>query len=1537
MIKTFTLTRVSYLFITIFLTAFYSESFAQCAGDDASLIECNKSNNRYLDLFAALGPNAVAGGTWTNNNNTGGLNRTTGVLDTHEVIIGGVFTYTYTVEGQSGCTDNSSIVTVTLGSFPGENNSNVVACSDDNSVNLFQFTGSSPSPTLDGSWSSINAPSGSLMGSLFNAEQAGPGNYTFTYTVPAQGACPSSSSTVQLEVIRTPESGTAMQQIFCETDDLSAFTSFDLQDVLMGEDQGGIWTENSGTNEISSTQDSFIDVENIRDSFGPGIYSFSYTVNPLNPACAPSTTNVSIEIEDVLNFNGATFAITQPSDDVCFAELPLNVTAEIDHNTATIPDGTYQLTYQVGPAPNQGSETISITFTDGLATFDLNSNFFTAVGDATVEITEIIDPSSPNNCAAEIPQLTDTISINAMPDPSDSQVVVNEPICEGNNATFIISDAANTPQIELEDGVYEVAYTIDGPDGEVYNASSVTISGGQGTGTIPSTEIPSTGSYTIRIDSFETGQGCVTTANITDAFEVSPIPDAQQVSVVVADTCEDDSVTVYLTDSNSGLGDGDFTIDYDITGDINQTGLSETVTFADGMASFTLDPSILVNGTSTLTITNIVNTISTCDATNFSSPASSFTIYANPDLSNSTLTVEDSCQNEIVTASITDSVDNIPDGEYNLTYTINGVEQTVEVTAVDGDTSFDIPASFSAETGNKDLVVTNFVRVFPTCSPTAGLPLNASYEITPVPTLEQSTLTIENICFGESPFAQITGATVADGSYQISYQITSENAITISVDEVVTFTGGNATFNIDTGNLSDDSEITITITGIVEQDSGNACSSVVNDLSVTFTQNQNPDLSSTALTALETVCLGDAGTVFLTDPNANLSDGDYVITYSLSGANNSTGLTDTITVTNGEASFSVDASLLTATGSYTVTVDSIANASTSCSTAASMLIADFNVTPTPDLTNASISTPDTCADETNFNVTLDAPALADGSYTIMYTLSGANEGSYFATNVPVSAGQGNFDIDPANLANTGETTITVTTVTNDQSDCFTDALAIAYSFDINVTPQVASEDLTATDACLGDSVVITYSGTGLDDGNYDITYTLTGDNAMAETNATITVTDGVAQFTVLASSLTEVGTTTFTITSATNTLTTCTNTTAASVTFDVNPIPDASDLSLDAMDICFAESGLATISSTKLVDGNYTVTFDLSGANASTGNTATFALNGGEGLFLIDADLLASAGIQTVTITDIASEFGCDAASASATTDFEITPLPDTTGATLTIADICYGNSSDVIITDATALMDGDYIITYVVDGANAQAETGATLSFVNGASSFELDGSLLMNGGITNVTITSVMSVATQCTSLTNLTGSFNVVDPAPPTIAEALEFCINDSPTIADLIAKLQPATGVSVYDTNTGGTALATTTTLTDGTTYYASATLDGSCEGSTRVALTVDLSACDGLFIPDGFSPNGDGVNDTFEIRNIDLVYPDYTIEFFNRNGQTVFKGNAGTGDWDGRSNQGGLGSGVLPNGVYFYILNYNDGSTKPVQGHIYLNR
>lgn len=99
--------------------------------------------------------------------------------------------------------------------------------------------------------------------------------------------------------------------------------------------------------------------------------------------------------------------------------------------------------------------------------------------------------------------------------------------------------------------------------------------------------------------------------------------------------------------------------------------------------------------------------------------------------------------------------------------------------------------------------------------------------------------------------------------------------------------------------------------------------------------------------------------------------------------------------------------------------------------------------------------------------------------------------------------------------------------------------------------------------------------------------------------------------------------------------------------------------------------------------------------------------------------------------------------------------------------------------------------------------------------------------------------------------------------------------------------------------------------------------------------LDVDPCD-LVIPEGFSPNGDRVNDYFVIKGLN-AYPDNTLTIFNRWGNKVFEAKGYQNNWDGKSTIGiRIGGEELPTGTYFYILELGpDQETR--NGYIYLNR
>jgi len=100
--------------------------------------------------------------------------------------------------------------------------------------------------------------------------------------------------------------------------------------------------------------------------------------------------------------------------------------------------------------------------------------------------------------------------------------------------------------------------------------------------------------------------------------------------------------------------------------------------------------------------------------------------------------------------------------------------------------------------------------------------------------------------------------------------------------------------------------------------------------------------------------------------------------------------------------------------------------------------------------------------------------------------------------------------------------------------------------------------------------------------------------------------------------------------------------------------------------------------------------------------------------------------------------------------------------------------------------------------------------------------------------------------------------------------------------------------------------------------------------------VEVELCE-VLIPEGFSPNNDGMNDTFAIPGLDQ-YNNFELLIFNRNGSKLYETRAsGYVEFAGIPNSGLLsGDGLLPVGTYFYVLKFNDGFTADVSSWVYIN-
>jgi gliding motility-associated-like protein len=120
------------------------------------------------------------------------------------------------------------------------------------------------------------------------------------------------------------------------------------------------------------------------------------------------------------------------------------------------------------------------------------------------------------------------------------------------------------------------------------------------------------------------------------------------------------------------------------------------------------------------------------------------------------------------------------------------------------------------------------------------------------------------------------------------------------------------------------------------------------------------------------------------------------------------------------------------------------------------------------------------------------------------------------------------------------------------------------------------------------------------------------------------------------------------------------------------------------------------------------------------------------------------------------------------------------------------------------------------------------------------------------------------------------------------------------------------------------------LQEGANYQANPSEDSWFEatstlnGCSATAFSTVLVNCDVLYIPSAFSPNGDGINDVFQV--IINGYSIYHLMIFDRWGNPVFDATNAYDVWTG-----GIDTHFVADGVYHYRLEALDSEGNPFYG------
>jgi gliding motility-associated-like protein len=290
-----------------------------------------------------------------------------------------------------------------------------------------------------------------------------------------------------------------------------------------------------------------------------------------------------------------------------------------------------------------------------------------------------------------------------------------------------------------------------------------------------------------------------------------------------------------------------------------------------------------------------------------------------------------------------------------------------------------------------------------------------------------------------------------------------------------------------------------------------------------------------------------------------------------------------------------------------------------------------------------------------------------------------------------------------------------------------------------------------------------------------------------------------------------------------------------------------------------------------------------------------------------------------VRIEDANAEF------CSATTTFDLIisgPTPDATSVPI---EACDDDTDGVTLFDLAAhdanILNGqsatDFTVSYYESEADAEAGTGA------------IDTSVLYSSSSQTIYARVESNIAFDCYSTT----PFDlIVKPLPSTSFSTdfdYEVCPNATvPILITATANNYTEAEVSIVWYQDGGViagANSLTLSVLEAGLYEIEVTFNDATQCSSITAQNIiELESC---VIPQGISPNGDGMNDIFDLSSYDVS----KLEIFNRNGTIVYSKENYTNEWYGQSNDGD----ELPVGTYFYTMEYENGKRR--SAWVYIQR
>ena len=1311
---------------------------------------------------------------------------------------------------------------------------------------------------------------------------------------------------------------------------------------------GSTWTDAGATADGGETVTSSGTV----DTSTVGTYTITYSATDAVGNTGTATRTVTVVLDNtppVITLLGeATVTIefgSTYSDAGATADGGETVTSSGTVDTSTV--GTYTITYSATDAVgNTGTAIRTVNVVDTTAPV------ITLLGEATVTIefgSTYSDAGATASDNYDGDVSSSIVTVNGVDEDTVGTYTVTYNVTDANsNAATQVSRTVNvvdttapvitllgeaTVTIEVGSTYSDAGATAsDNYDGDV-SSSIVTVNG---------VDEDTVGTYTVTYNVTDANSNAATqvsrTVNVVDTTApVITLLGEATVTIEVGSTYSDAGATAsdnYDGDVSSSIVTvngvdedtvGTYTVTYNVT-DANSnaaTQVSRTVNVVDTTA-----PVITLLGEATVTI-EVGSTYSDAGATasdNYDGDVSSSIVTVNG-------VDEDTVGTYTVTYNVTDANSN---AATQVSRTVNVVDTTAPVITLLGEATVtievgstysdagatasdnydgDVSSSIVTVNGVDEDTVGTYTVTYNVTDANSNAATQVSRTVNVVDTtapvitlLGEATVTIEV----GSTYSD-AGATASDNyDGDVSSSIVTVNGVdedtvgTYTVTYNVTDANSNAATQVSrTVNVVDTTAPVITLLG--EATVTIEVGSTYSDAGATASDNYDGDVSS----SIVTVNGVDEDTV-----------GTYTVTYNVTDANSNaaTQVSRTVNVVD------TTAPVITLLGEATVTIEVGSTYSDAGATASDNYDGDvsssivtvngvdedtvgtytvtYNVTDANSNAATQVSRTVNVVDTTAPVITLlgeatvtievgstysDAGATASDNYdgdvsSSIVTVNGVDEdtvGTYTVT-YNVTDANSNAATQVSRTVNVVDTTAPVITLLGEAT------------VTIEVGSTYSDAGATASDNYDGDvsSSIVTVNGVDEDTvGTYTVTYNVTdaNSNAATQVSRTVNVVDTTAPVITLLGE--------------------------ATVTIEVgSTYSDAGATASDNYDGDVSSSIVTVNGVDEDTVGTYTVTYNVTDANSNAATQVSRTVN------VVDttAPVITLLGEATVTI-EVGSTYSDAGATASDNYDGDVSSSivtvngvdEDTVGTYTVTYNVTDANSNAATQVSRTVnVVDTTAPVITLLGEATVTIEVGSTYSDAGATASDNYDGNITSSIVISGTVDTCLVGEVYITYNVTDSNG--NEAEIIRTVIVAGLD---TDDDGIADLCDSDDDGDG---SDDNIDNCPLT-----------YNPLQLDRDNDGQGDVCDLIEVN------VSQAITPNGDGINDTWIIYNIEN-HPNNIVKIYNRWGNEIFSKKGYQNDWDGTYK--GNSSKVLPgSSSYYYFIDLDGDGSVEQKGLIYISK